>query len=170
MAGLDWMIRFTGRMDMDAIPLADAAGKASGGLMHLTHSYASPPRSEDGERCATGMPGGLLAAEQALDVGELELDVGRPAMIALAGIGCRLHLAQERVHFLRSEAAPRPHRPVARHGGGDMQEDALDVRLVELNDLRDQQNLPRHALALQCRLQALIDDALVGGMLVDNDE
>ena len=39
------------------------------------------------------------AAEQALDIGEGEGDVGRAAVVALAAVGRRLHLAQQRVHL-----------------------------------------------------------------------
>jgi len=61
---------------------------------------------------AAGMTGGAVApafagtllpsaaAEEALDVGELELDVGGAAVVALAGVGRRLHLAQQGVHLL----------------------------------------------------------------------
>ena len=46
----------------------------------------------------------------------------------------------------------------------------LDVGLVELDDLRDQQNLPRDAGLLERGLHALVDDALMRGVLVDDDE
>src|SRR5437762_14094474 len=70
---------------------------------------------------------GSTAAEQPLDVAELELDVGRAAVVALAGIRRRLHLAQQRVHLVGLEAAAGAHRAVARHGGGDVQEAALEI-------------------------------------------
>jgi hypothetical protein len=44
----------------------------------------------------------LAAPKQPFDVAELEFDIGRAAVIALSGIGRLLHLAQERVHFLRA--------------------------------------------------------------------
>ena len=46
-------------------------------------------------------------AEQALDVGELQLHIGRAAVVALARVRRRLHLAQERVHLLGREPAAR---------------------------------------------------------------
>src|SRR5205085_5210381 len=64
--------------------------------------------------------------EQPLDVAELELDVSRAAVIALAGIRRRLHLAQQRVHLVGLEAAAGAHRAVARHGGGDVKEAAIE--------------------------------------------
>src|SRR5262249_60028319 len=53
-------------------------------------------------------------AEQPLDIAELEFHVGRPAVIALAGIGRRLHLTQECIHLLALEAAPRGQPALAR--------------------------------------------------------
>src|SRR6476469_2369936 len=43
----------------------------------------------------------LAPTEQPLDVGELQFHVGRAAVIALAGIGRPLHLAQQRIHLGR---------------------------------------------------------------------
>ena len=43
-----------------------------------------------------------------------------------------------------------------------------DVDLVQLHHLGDEQDLPRHAGRLQRPLHPLVDDALVGGMLVDD--
>ena len=48
----------------------------------------------------------LSPPEQPLDVGKLELDIGRAAVIALASARRRLHCAQERVHFVRLELPP----------------------------------------------------------------
>src|SRR6266567_1849109 len=73
----------------------------------------------------------LLPAEQALDVGEFELDVGRPAVVALAGVRRLFHLAQQRVHLLGLELASGAHRAVAGERRGDMHEPALErQRLV----------------------------------------
>src|SRR5712691_12183248 len=66
-------------------------------------------------RCKTSSK--LAALEQLLDVGELELDVSGPAVIALAGEGRRLHVAEERVHLLRIEPTASAHAAVAGHGG-----------------------------------------------------
>src|SRR5437868_5977050 len=38
---------------------------------------------------------GLAPPEQLLDVRQLQLDIGRPAVVALAGVGGHFHLAQE---------------------------------------------------------------------------
>ena len=48
-------------------------------------------------------------AEHPFDVGELQLHIGRPPVIALAGMRGRFHLAQQRVHLIGIEAAPRTH-------------------------------------------------------------
>src|ERR1700739_1832796 len=71
------------------------------------------------------------ASEQPLDVGELELDIGRAAMIALPGIRRRFHLAQQRVHLLGLEPPPGAPRAVTGHGGRDLHEPAFErQRLV----------------------------------------
>src|SRR6185436_18357144 len=67
----------------------------------------------------------LAPAEQALDVAQLELDIGRTAMVAGGRARCRLHLPQQRVHLLRLEPAAGAHRAVAGHGGGDAVEPRL---------------------------------------------
>src|SRR5207237_8860134 len=48
---------------------------------------------------------GSPSSEQPFDIGKLELDVSRAAMIAVAGIGRPFHLAQECVHFFGLEPA-----------------------------------------------------------------
>ena len=65
--------------------------------------------------------------EQPLDIRQLQLDISRPAVVALAGIGHLFHLAQQRVHLLGLEPAPGAHRAVAGHGGGDVQQAALQA-------------------------------------------
>src|SRR5437899_1172002 len=52
----------------------------------------------------------------------------------------------------------------------DVGELDLDVGLVELDDLGDEQELPRHPGLLQRGLQALVDEPLMGGVLIDDDE
>ena len=42
----------------------------------------------------------LTPPEQALDIGEFELDIGGAAMIALAGIRRCFHLAEQCVHLI----------------------------------------------------------------------
>src|SRR5262249_53738624 len=66
---------------------------------------------------SSAMKSASSPAEQPLDIAELELHVGRPAVIALAGIGGRLHLTQECIHLFWLQAAARAHRAVAGHGG-----------------------------------------------------
>ena len=61
----------------------------------------------------------LTPAEQLLDVGQLEFHVGRPAVVALARMGRRLHLPQQLVHLFDIELAAGAHRAVASHGTAD---------------------------------------------------
>ncbi len=163
-----------------------------------------------------------LGASVSLSVGEFQLHISRPAMIALAGVRRDFHFAQQRVHLLRLQAAAGAHRAVAGHGGCDMHQpplqrqrlvpfghvlgevaqqrlcvrsrraarafrarrprrgrrlrwpgrsararsarvdQPLDVGLVEFDDFRDQQHLPRDAIALERGFQPLIDDAAHG--------
>src|SRR5262249_33738741 len=65
-------------------------------------------------------------SKQTFYVGELEFDIGRPAVVALAGVGSRLHLSQERVHFVGLESPAGAHRAVARHAGGDREQASLE--------------------------------------------
>src|SRR5438270_639866 len=175
------------------------------------------------------VPGKSPASEQPLDIAELQFHVGRTPVVALAGIGRRLHFPQQRVHLFNLEAAPRAHRAVAGHGRGHMHEaplerqrlvpfrhmlaeiakkraridraeqrrclahrdgsraerldgkaeaqelrgardEPLDVGLIEFDDVRNQQDLPADAGAVERRLETLVDDALVGGVLIDDDE
>ncbi|GCC48542.1 hypothetical protein chiPu_0032886 [Chiloscyllium punctatum] len=75
----------------------------------------------------------LPPPEQLLDVAELQFDIGRSAVVALAGVRRVFHLAQQRVHLFRLEASPGADRAVAGHGGGDMHQAALQrQRLVPL--------------------------------------
>ena len=46
----------------------------------------------------------------------------------------------------------------------------LDGGLVDFDDFRDQQDLPLHAVFRERRFQSLIDDALMRGVLVDDNE
>lgn len=41
----------------------------------------------------------LAPPEQPLDIGEAQFNIGRAAMATLTGMGCRLHLTQQRVHL-----------------------------------------------------------------------
>ena len=47
-------------------------------------------------------------------------------MVALAGVGRRLHLAQQRVHLLGVQPPPGAHRAVARQGAADLLQALLD--------------------------------------------
>src|SRR5262249_60612622 len=83
------------------------SARAAGTRRELRASLRAPARQWQWFPRAS--PSALPPAEQPLDVGELELHVGRPAVIALAGIGGRLHFAQQRVHLLALEAAGPAH-------------------------------------------------------------
>src|SRR5438132_6520783 len=64
-------------------------------------------------------------AEQPLDIAQRQSHKGRAAVIALAAVRRRLHLAQQRVHFRRREAAPGANARVA----GERAANALDLLL-----------------------------------------
>ena len=51
-----------------------------------------------------------------------------------------------------------------------MREQPLDVRLVKFDDIGDQQDLPRHAGLGDRGFEFFVDDAFMGGVLIDNDE
>ena len=55
------------------------------------------------------------APEQPFDIGQLQFHIGRPPVVALAGMRRRLHLAQQRVHLLgphlRGPSGPSRGRP-----------------------------------------------------------
>src|SRR5215208_1334070 len=169
------------------------------------------------------------SAEQALDISELERDVSRAAVVALAGIGYGFHLAQQRIHLFWLEPTSRAHRAMAGHRRRDMHQaalqrqrlvpfrhvlgevthqrlgvdlaeqrrrlthcdgawpewldrqavtekfpsargEALHIGLVELDDFGNEQDLASDAALIDRNLHALINDALVRGVLVDNDE
>src|SRR5579883_1483901 len=168
-------------------------------------------------------------AKQPLDIAKFQFDISGPAVIALAGIRRRFHLAQQRIHFLAFEPPPGAHRAVTGHAGGDSHQpplerqglvpfadvvgeiadetravnrakerrrlaqrdragaerfehkakarqlvrtrgEPLDVGLVELDDFRNEQDLSRHAALRKRGFQLLVNDALVRGVLVDNDQ
>src|SRR5690348_9258163 len=66
------------------------------------------------------------ATEQLLDLGETQRDISRPAVIALAGMRRRFHLAQQRVHLGLVEAPAGAHAAVAGDGAADMFEPLLE--------------------------------------------
>src|SRR3546814_3863019 len=75
-------------------------------------------------------------AEQLLDVGELQLDIGRAAMVALAGMRRRLHLAEQRVHLIDREAAAGADRAVTGHRAADLFQLLLEAEgVAELGEL-----------------------------------
>ena len=57
----------------------------------------------------------LAALKQLLDVGQLQLDIGRAAVVALAGEGRPFHITQKTVHFLGCQSPAGPHAAVTRH-------------------------------------------------------
>src|SRR3546814_1615486 len=65
--------------------------------------------------------------EQLLDIAVCEFHPGRAAVVALARMRGRLHLAEQRVHLGDRQHAPRPHRTVARHRRGDVIEPFLEA-------------------------------------------
>src|SRR3546814_9279034 len=82
------------------------------------------------------MSGTSAAAEQPLDIGELQLDIGRAAMIALPGMGRRLHLPQQRVHLGRRQPPSGAHAAMAGHGAADLAQPLLErERSPEFGDL-----------------------------------
>ena len=81
-------------------------------------------------------------------------------------------LAKERgglAHRHRARPERLDHEAVAGKLLG-ARDEPLDVGLVELDDLGDQQDLAGDAGLVERRLQPLVDDALVRGVLVDDDE
>ena len=72
----------------------------------------------------------------------------------------------------RTATAPGPKDSIASPNEASSSARAIELfdgRLVEFDDLRNQQDLPLHAVARQRRLQLFIDDALMGGVLIDHD-
>ena len=74
----------------------------------------------------------LSSAEQLFDIVELQFHIGRPAVVALAGARRAFHLAQQGIHLVAVEPAPRPHRMVAGERREDMIEAALQARHIRL--------------------------------------
>ena len=72
-------------------------------------------------------------------------------------------------HRDRAGAEALKHQAVAGKLLG-ARDEPLDVGFVELDDLGDQQDLARDAGLFERRLEALVDEAFVGGVLVDNDD
>jgi len=62
----------------------------------------------------------LFPTKKFLDIAVPELHPGRPAMVALAGMGSDFHFAKQRVHFGDREDAAGAHGTVARHRRGDV--------------------------------------------------
>ncbi len=73
----------------------------------------------------------------------------------------------------RTATAPGPKasidQTVARKLLGARQQ-PLHIGLVQLDDFRDQQDLPRHAAAVDRRLHALVDKPLMRGVLIDHHQ
>ena len=73
----------------------------------------------------------------------------------------------------RTATAPGPKASITRPKRASSSARATKPRgvgLVEFDDLRDEQDLPRHAGLVDRRLHALVDDALMRGVLVDDDQ
>ena len=64
-------------------------------------------------------------AKQSLDIRELQLDIGRAAMIALSRVRRRFHLAQKCIHLLCRQAAAGADAEMAGERGGNMVEALL---------------------------------------------
>src|SRR5262245_47365598 len=95
-------------------------GRTGEALRQTQHALGrAVPQRQWGARARPHWWGALAPAEQSLDVGELEFDVRGPAVVALARVGCRLHLTQQCVHFLSGEPTAGAHAAVASHGGAD---------------------------------------------------
>ena len=95
----------------------------------LWNTGSSAFADDDGVMRSSRLP--LPPPEQLLDIAQLQFHIGRPAVVALAGIRRVFHLAQQRVHLFRLEDAPGAHRAVAGHGGRDMHQAAFQrQRLV----------------------------------------
>src|SRR5262249_33953618 len=85
-------------------------------------------------------------AEQLFDIRQLELHIGRPAMVALAGMGRGFHLAQQGVHLLAIQAASGPHAGVAGQGAGHLFQPLLQGQRIA--GLRAPTPVPRVLLSL----------------------
>ena len=194
---------------------------------------SSYPRNRFGRYNRSMVMAGRASAplEQLLDVGELELDIGRAAVIALAGEAASPPCRAAARSSLGIEAASGAHAAVAGHGGEHMVEPLLrrrelpspsasssarsrirpcmlpwpssagtsrtmTARLgrtprprdraararparrraasrgfgVELDHLGDQQHLAGEAAIGEGLLHPLVDQALMGGVLIDDDE
>ena len=71
-----------------------------------------------------------------LDIRQLELDIGRAAVIALAGMGRGFHLAQQGVHLLGIQPPSGAHAHVAGQGAGHLLQPFLQrQRIAGLGDL-----------------------------------
>ncbi len=74
--------------------------------------------------------------EQPLDIGELQLDIGRAAVVALAGMGRGLHLAQQGIHLGEVEAPAGAHAAVAGERAADLLQPLLEAEgRAEFGDL-----------------------------------
>src|SRR5258708_32358678 len=70
------------------------------------------------------------APEQPFDVGEAQLDVSRTAVIALAAMRRRLHLAQQRIHLGLRQAAAGADAAVAGERSADLLEPLLEPQCL----------------------------------------
>src|ERR1039458_913240 len=82
-------------------------------------STRKPCTTSDVERVASPPP------EQSFDIGEFHLDIGRPAVVALACPRGAFHLTQKGVHLVRRQSPAGTNRMMAGHGGEHVIEPAL---------------------------------------------
>ena len=120
---------------------------------------------------------GTVAGHGCSDVHEAALE--RQSLIPFADVFGQV------AHEARAiDLAEQRRRLAQRHGAGaegfqhdaisrkflGMREQTLDFRLVEFDDIGDEQDLARDAGFADRGLELLVDDAFVGGVLIDDDE
>src|SRR5487761_41891 len=108
--------------------------RSSAQARHVVESW--PAENSTSAASASSATIRSAAAEQLLDFGEAQRDVGGPAVIALAGMRRRFHLAQQRVHLGLVETPSGAHAAVTGDGAADMLEPFLErQRAAEFGEL-----------------------------------
>ena len=101
----------------------------------------------------------LSAAEQPLDVGQLQLHIGGAAVVALAGMGRGFHLAQERVHLGGVERAPRAHAGMAGERAADRLQFFLErERLIHLGQFVGEIGVKTNQAQVTAEAQKVVAD------------